>query len=209
MRGLLIFIAALALASSAAAADLTVTVKTPAGRAVRDAVVTVYPSAGFDRSRIRFSWPYRMSQHDMRFDPFVLIVPVGAEVSFPNLDTVRHHVYSFSPAKTFELKLYGSDQTRAVRFDRVGVAAIGCNIHDAMVAYINVVDTPFAAKTDANGQAVFRGLPAGQARVRTWHPYAKVRGAQVEQAIVAAAAGAQSLAVGLDLRAAPVRHGGY
>src|SRR5579872_6506196 len=150
------------------AGDVLVSVKTPQGRPISDAVVTIAaPHAG----AIRFAWPYRMAQQNMQFDPFVLIVPVGADVAFPNLDKVRHHVYSFAPAKTFELKLYGQDQTRVVHFDKPGIVPLGCNIHDNMVAFIVVVDTPYAAKTDASGQAVIRGVPAGDWPMQVWRPY--------------------------------------
>ncbi|HET6942615.1 MAG TPA: methylamine utilization protein, partial [Sphingomicrobium sp.] len=83
---------------------------------------------------------FSVSQRDMQFHPFVLVVPVGAKVSFPNLDPTRHHVYSFSPAKKFELKLFAKDQSRSVVFDKPGVVALGCNIHDAMTAFIYVAD---------------------------------------------------------------------
>lgn len=167
-----------------------------------DAVVTAYPNAAYDKSRIRFAWPYRVSQHDMTFDPFVLVVPVGGEVSFPNQDTVRHHVYSFSPAKSFELKLYGQDETRTVRFDKPGIVALGCNIHDQMSAFIVVVDTPFAAKTDASGQATLRNLPGDQARLTVWHPYGKAKGGSITQPV---AIGPGRAAVTLDVRPAPKR----
>ncbi|CAN5266135.1 hypothetical protein BH11PSE2_BH11PSE2_05490 [soil metagenome] len=202
MRGAIALIAALCLSTAAHAADLSVVVKTTQGRPVADAVVTAYPNGAYDKSRIRFSWAFRMTQKNMTFDPFVLVVPVGAEVSFPNLDNLRHHVYSFSPAKTFELKLYGHDETRTVRFDKAGVVAIGCNIHDQMSAFIYVVDTPFAAKTDASGQAVLRGLPGDQARVKVWHPYGKAKEGAVEQSVALAAG---SAAVVLDLRPPPKR----
>ena len=114
MRLLPVAIAALILATPAAAHDLRVSVTTPSGAAVRDAVVMVYPKAGVPKRPIRFSWPYLMVQKNMQFDPFVLIVPVGAEVAFPNRDNTRHHVYSFSPAKKFQLKLYGHEETRVV-----------------------------------------------------------------------------------------------
>jgi plastocyanin len=205
MRSLAAVICALLFASTAQAADLSVTVTSPQGRPVVDAVVTAYPNAAYDKSRIRFAWPYRVTQRNMTFDPFVLIVPVGADVSFPNQDTVRHHVYSFSPAKTFELKLYGQDETRTIRLDKAGVVALGCNIHDQMSAFIVVVDTPFAAKTDARGVAVLRGMPGDQARVQVWHPYAKAKGNLFSQ--TAPLAGGQ-LAVKLDTRPAP-RHGAY
>jgi plastocyanin len=195
---------AFALCAHAQAADLTVRVKTPAGKPVANAVVAFYPTGGTGSARLQ--GPFRMAQHDLQFDPFVLIVPVGAEVSFPNLDRVMHHVYSFSPTKTFELKLYGKGQGHAVRFDKAGVAAIGCNIHDQMVAYIFVSDTPFTARTNAAGVAVLSNAPAASGRLKIWHPYAKAKGNTVEQA-AAFAGGAQT--VTLDVRAAPISHGAY
>ena len=164
MRGLFCLLAATLIASAAHAGDLTVVLKTAKGQPVRDAVITLYPASG--PGPIRLEGPYRMAQHNLQFDPFVLIVPQGGTVSFPNLDNVRHQVYSFSPTHPFELKLYGRDETRTVRFDHPGVIALGCNIHDQMIAFIKVVDTPFAAKTDDKGQAVLKGLPAGQVQVR-------------------------------------------
>jgi plastocyanin len=202
MRAVLALVLTLLISTAAKAADLVVVVKTPQGRPVTDAVVTAYPNASYDKGRIRFPWPYRVTQHDMTFDPFVLVAPVGAEVSFPNQDTVRHHVYSFSQAKTFELKLYGQDENRTVRFDKPGVVALGCNIHDQMSAFIVVVDTPFAAKTDATGQATLRGLRGDQAKLTVWHPYAKAKGNLVSH--TAALASGRD-AVTLDLRAPPRR----
>jgi len=129
MRLLVISILAWAVSSLANAADLTVTVRNSAGRPVADAVVSLYPASG--AGALRQDGPYRITQHDVKFDPFVTIVPVGAEVAFPNLDKTRHHVYSFSAAKTFELKLYGQGETRTVRFDKPGIVSLGCNIHDS------------------------------------------------------------------------------
>ena len=191
---------------AAAAADLTVTLSSGAKRPVADAVVTVEPLAGTPAGPARFSWPLVMSQQNLQFDPFVLIVPVGAEVAFPNRDTVRHHVYSFSPAKIFELKLYGREETRVVRFDKPGVVALGCNIHDGMSAFIVVVDTPYAGKSNAAGEAVIRNLPAGAARVTVWHPY--LRAAAVVRTVQIGGEAA-ALAVGLDLRPPRVMHSMY
>jgi plastocyanin len=190
----------------ARAADLVVSVRTPEGRPVQDAVVTIPARAS---GPIRFAWPYRMAQRNMQFDPFVLVVPVGAEVAFPNLDNVRHHVYSFSAPHPFELKLYSRDETRVVRFDKPGVVALGCNIHDSMVAFILVVETPYAAKTDAAGQAVLRGAPAGTVTVRVWHPYLKAPTNTVLAQAVVPAAGAGRVAVTAGLRAPPDRHRMY
>lgn len=206
MRLLLSLAAALVLATGARAADLTVQVRTPAGKPVRDAVVTVHPAAGVPAGPIRFGWPARVVQQNMKFDPLVLIVGVGAEVSFPNRDGVRHHVYSFSPAKPFELKLYGKDETRSVRFDKAGLVALGCNIHDSMVGFIKVVDTPYAAKTDGQGRLLIGGLPAGKATVRIWHPYMKGK-EQVRQVTLGGAGGHQDVVV--EVRTPAHRHHGY
>ena len=193
---------------SARAADLAVSVRTSAGKPVADAVVMVRPQAGVPRGPIRFPWPYRMAQQAMKFAPFVLVVPVGADVSFPNLDLVLHHVHSFSPAKTFELKLYGHDETRTVRFDKPGAVAVGCNIHDTMVGFIRVVDTPFAAKTNAAGEAVIHDLPAGAAAVTLWHPYLRAPRNELASTLAMTAAD-QRLALTGELRTPPMRHGGY
>jgi plastocyanin len=197
-----------ALASAARAGDVAFLVVSAKNKPVMDAVVTVYP-AGLKADQVRFSWPQEMDQHNLQFDPFVLIVPVGASVSFPNRDPVRHHVYSFSPAKAFELKLYGRDETRSVRFDKAGVVALGCNIHDGMVAFIKVVDTPFAAKTDDKGQAALKGLPAGQVQVRIWHPYLKAPGNEIVRTVAVSASGAPLQTVQIDVRNAPDRRGSY
>jgi len=122
---------------------------------------------------------------------------------------VRHHVYSFSPIKTFELKLFGKDQTRSVRFDKPGVVALGCNIHDNMVAFIKVVDTPYAAKSDADGRLTLHGLPAGPVQVHIWHPYMKAPDNEIVRTVMVPASGSANEAVQVDLRAAPDRRGAY
>ena len=183
MRLLFVLIVALLTASVARAGDLTVSVRDAAGRPVADAVVTVHPASGVPRGPIRFSWPLRVAQQNIQFDPFVLIVPVGGVVSFPNLDRVRHQVYSFSRGNRFELPLYTRGETPTHAFTTVGVAALGCNIHDDMLAYIKVVDTPWAALTDASGDVVLRGIPAGGATVRVWHPRLAGRGNEISQAV--------------------------
>ena len=169
---LLLTAAALLLAPlPALAGDLTLTVRDGEGQPVADAVVMVYPASGAPPGPIRFPWPYVVSQHDIMFAPMVLVVPVGAAVTFPNNDKVRHHVYSFSAGNKFELKLYGKEDARAVTFRNAGVVALGCNIHDEMSAYIRVVDTPYAIKTGTNGSAVIRAIPGGGATIKIWQPY--------------------------------------
>ena len=192
---------ALICATSASAADLTVYVKSGGGP-VANAVVTVYPASGGGEGPIHFDWPMRMAQQNIAFNPFVLVAPVGASVAFPNLDSVRHHVYSFSPTHPFELKLYGRDETRSVRFDKAGVVALGCNIHDSMIGFIKVVDTRYAAKTNAAGMLVIHDIPTGGASVHLWHPYLKAPNNELVHAINLPAAGAtETLAV--EVRPAP------
>jgi plastocyanin len=210
MRGVICLIAAAAAAGTAAqAGDLSVTVRNAKGQPVRDAVVTLYPAAAPAAGAVRFDWPYRMAQHNQQFDPFVLIVPQGATVSFPNLDTVRHQVYSFSPTHPFELKLYGKDETRSVRFDKAGVVALGCNIHDSMVAFIKVVDTPYAAKTGASGEAVLHGVPGGAATLHVWHPYLKAAANELARPVSAPREGVAREAVVVELRTPPMAHMSY
>ncbi|KQV50434.1 hypothetical protein ASC95_13745 [Pelomonas sp. Root1217] len=109
-----------------------------------------------------------MGQRDRQFTPQLLVVQTGTAVNFPNFDTVRHHVYSFSPIKVIDIKLYSGTPAELIVFDKPGVATLGCNIHDRMSAHIVVVDTPTFGRTDDKGQVAF-DLPAGEHVVRSWH----------------------------------------
>lgn len=114
--------------------------------------------------------PPKMTQKDIQFTPFVLPVAAGTRVSFPNKDKVRHHVYSFSKIKRFELELYGEDVEKSVIFDQEGVVALGCNIHDNMLAYIYVARSNRFAKTSENGTATIENLVPGVYSAYVWHP---------------------------------------
>ncbi|MEA3013837.1 MAG: hypothetical protein QOD42_2382 [Sphingomonadales bacterium] len=189
-------------ATPAAAADLVVQVRTANGAGVPNAVVALYPGgrpAPLGGGRQSF----QIAQRDLQFSPFVLVVPVGAQVSFPNFDNVRHHVYSFSPVRRFELRLYAREQARSVRFDRAGIVPLGCNIHDGMIAFIDVVDTSLAARTDASGRVRFANVPAGAVAARVWHPYLRAPGNQLQLRWTIAAAGHQTQAVAVNLRPPP------
>ena len=111
-----------------------------------------------------------VDQRDETFLPYVEIVARGGSVVFRNNDTPRHHVYSFSPVKSFEFVLKPGESSAPVLFDKPGVAAIGCNIHDDMIAYIYVSDTPWVAITDDSGQARISGVPPGSFTATIWHP---------------------------------------
>jgi plastocyanin len=204
MRLLGVLLLAFGLASPAWAGDVAVTLADARGQPISNAVVMVRPASG---ARPRLPGPHRVEQKDMRFEPFVLIVPVGAEVAFPNLDRVRHHVYSFAPTKTFELKLYARGEAPSVRFEKPGVVGIGCNIHDDMSAFIRVVDT-HAAKTAA-GSATVREVPPGPAEVVIWHPHLKAPRSEIVRRVVVPQSGAVQLTLAAELRPARLRHGGY
>ena len=124
-------------AGTAHAATVQIEVLDAAGKPVGDAVVFLESAQA--RRQVRPLAALEMAQQKKQFVPEVLVVPVGSEVRFPNHDTVRHHVYSFSPAKKFELKLYTGTPANPVLFDRPGVVVLGCNIHDQMVGWILVV----------------------------------------------------------------------
>jgi plastocyanin len=117
-------------------------------------------------------------QKGRQFIPEVTVIPVGSTVSFPNRDTVQHHVYSFSKALKFDIPLYIGESPKSVRFDTPGVVTLGCNIHDWMAAYVLVLNTTKFARSDAAGSAVLNGAPAGPANVHIWHP--RLRGAPID-----------------------------
>lgn len=199
VRGFLIAAAALGAAAPLVAAPMTVRVVDAAGRPVRDAVVTLYPSGGAARTP-KGGGRYVVSQQKLQFRPFLSIVPVGADVSFPNFDNTKHHVYSFSPAKKFELKLFAKDQSRTVRFDKPGVVALGCNIHDAMSAFIVITNSAWTARTNAQGVVAFADAPNAPGRLIVWHPYLRAPGGSVQQNV---AAGQRSASFAIRLRPPP------
>ncbi|MDO6712596.1 methylamine utilization protein [Aliiglaciecola sp. 2_MG-2023] len=110
-----------------------------------------------------------MDQVDRQFMPHILAVQKGSKVVFPNSDSIKHHVYSFSPAKQFELKLYKGSNADPLLFDNQGEVELGCNVHDWMLAYIWVVDTPYFAKTSQDGKVTI-DVPKGHYKVKIWHP---------------------------------------
>lgn len=153
------------LSFAASAAKLTVTVTGSNGAPLANAVVSLHsPKATPSASQAL----REMDQREMQFQPHVLVVPVGSPVRFPNSDNVRHQVYSFSPAKTFDLPLYSGQLAKPVVFDKPGVVELGCNIHDWMIGYIVVVDTSLFGLTDDKGKLVLEA-PAGTYQMQAWH----------------------------------------
>jgi plastocyanin len=132
-----------------------------------------------------------VAQADRRFVPTVSVVTVGSAVNFPNRDTVRHHVYSFSPAKRFEIKLYVGTPAAPVVFDQPGIAVLGCNIHDTMAAWVVIVDTPFFGRTGTDGRWS-AAVPPGRYRLRAWHPAMAVGATPSDEALTVDGNGARA-----------------
>jgi plastocyanin len=181
-----------ALCTHALAGAVTVNVSTRAGGAAEDAVIVfdpldAVPPASRDTAVV--------DQINKRFVPRVSVVRTGTQVTFPNSDRIRHQVYSFSHAKTFTLKLYAGSPNTPISFDQAGLVVLGCNIHDNMVAFIGVVDSPYFAKTTQSGSATLN-LPAGRYRMRAWHPNAA---AAVPSQEIAVPVGPLSIPLSIDV----------
>ncbi len=157
----------LSTAAAAQAAGWTLSVQNASGQPLGDVAMAVEVKG--QTGRAGAGSVAQMEQRQRQFQPFVLVVQTGTAVNFPNFDTVRHHVYSFSAAKKFDLKLYTGTPTDPVLFDKPGVATLGCNIHDEMSAHIVIVDTPFFGKSNAQGQLRLE-LPPGEHVLKVWHP---------------------------------------
>jgi plastocyanin len=152
---------------AAQAAPQVFQVTNEAGQAVPNVAVSVLVKGA--KASAPASTTAELGQRNKAFTPNLLVIQTGTQVSFPNFDTVRHHVYSFSPAHPFEIKLYAGTPAAPVLFDKAGTATLGCNIHDRMLAYIHVVDTPYFGVTDATGKVTI-DLPAGDHLARLWTP---------------------------------------
>jgi len=165
------WLAALAVAGQARAGTLEVAVADGEGKPIERVAVSARATGG--SSAPAQAATATMDQHDHRFVPHILVVQTGTSVSFPNNDDVSHHVYSFSPTKSFELGLYKGQVYPPIVFDEPGIVVLGCNIHDTMLGYIRVVDTPYFALTNEEGIAVIEDMPDGAYDVEVWTPRAR------------------------------------
>jgi len=166
----LLLVALLLKGSSAFAQSLEVILTDSAGAVVSDAVIELLlPET--QRETFAETGQYAIDQVDKEFVPSITAVVAGSEVSFPNSDAILHHVYSFSPAQTFNIPLYGRGENRDYfqSFTQPGVVEIGCNIHDWMLAYIYVGESQLMATTNAEGVATLPDLPAGEFQLQVWH----------------------------------------
>jgi plastocyanin len=166
----------------ATAATVQVQVSDASGKGMTDAVVFLESREAKAASKPLSG--VEIAQVAKQFVPQITVVPMGSAVQFPNRDTVRHHVYSFSPAKTFELKLYTGTAATPVVFDRTGIAVLGCNIHDNMSAWVVIVETPYYGRSVEGGRASLANVPPGSYRLRVWHSTLPVGAPALDQALV-------------------------
>lgn len=184
------------LTMTASAAVVSVDVKTPTGAPAVDAVIIFDP---LDTVPPPHTAPATIDQIDKRFKPMVSVIRTGTTVLLPNSDSIRHEVYSLSRPHPFKIKLYASSHEEHVTFDKPGLLVLGCNIHDSMVAFVLVVDTPYFTKIVGPAMPSFN-LPAGHYRLRVWHP--KLRTGVAPRDIVV---GTAPLTVPLTLDLDPAR----
>jgi plastocyanin len=158
-------------ATPVVAASVSFVVQRSDGKPLAGAVVTAEPESG----KLAPVAPQKavVDQVELSFVPDVTVIPVGSSVSFPNSDQVSHQVYSFSPARRFQLPLYRGQAHAPIVFDQPGIVTLGCNIHDNMAAFIVVTAAPFFGRTDEKGGWTIANLPEGSYRIRVWHPLLK------------------------------------
>jgi plastocyanin len=154
-------------AATALAASIVVVVQGSDGRPVPGAVLTVHTLTGTGHPGAPVTAV--MDQVERAFVPDLLVIPAGSTVAFPNSDSVSHQIYSFSPARKFQLPLYRGKPYPPVRFEQAGLVTLGCNIHDSMLAYVLVTDAPYFGRTDATGSWSVE-VPHGTYRITVWHP---------------------------------------
>ncbi len=172
-RGFFTIVAALLLifGGNASASTLTAQVIDQDGHPVANAVVALVSISGaMPAPSSRLANEKTIDQRNETFIPLVTIVPRGGRVLFTNNDQTTHQMYSFSPVKRFEITLARGETSSPVGFDAIGVAALGCNIHDHMIAYVYVAESPWTALTGADGRAVFVDVPRGGYQAQMWHP---------------------------------------
>ena len=190
-----LLLAALLSAAAARAGGLDLQVSDGSGKPLAGAVVFVESPAA--KAALRPGAAVEIAQINRQFSPAVTVVAVGTAVSFPNRDTVRHHLYSFSPTKKFEIKLYVGTPAAPVVFDAPGVAVLGCNIHDNMAAWVLVVESNHFGLTGSDGKLSLAQVPAGHYHLRAWHASLPPGTAAHDQAVQVPTSGSAQVAVRL------------
>lgn len=153
------------------AGELNIQISNSSDKPVVNAVAYLLPHDG--RSLSYKAKQETIDQINKEFVPQVKVISKNALVQFPNKDNIRHHVYSFSDAKKFELPLYEGTPSKPILFDKTGEITLGCNIHDWMKAYVLVVDTPYYAQSNESGKLTINDIDAGKYLLYYWHPQQK------------------------------------
>lgn len=186
------------------AASVSFVVAKQDGKPLAGAVITVEPESG----KLPAPAPQKavVDQVELSFVPDVTVIPVGSSVSFPNSDQVSHQVYSFSPARRFQLPLYRGQPHAPVIFEQPGIVTLGCNIHDNMAAFIVVTAAPYFGRADDKGAWTIPNLPEGLYRLKIWHPLLKDQTKMLERP-VRIAAGNNDVALKIEdvTRPAPLK----
>jgi plastocyanin len=184
-------------------ATLAVSVVLPGGQPVAGIVVTAYPTSvpGHSAPPVQAV----MDQVNRAFEPDLLVIPLNSTVTFANGDTVSHQIYSFSPAKRFQLPLYRGNPNPPQKFDQAGIVTLGCNIHDEMIAYLVVTDAQYFGRTDGSGTWT-ADIPRGKYRVSVWHPRMNDDANELERELMVAQGDRATLVLRLakPLRPAPL-----
>jgi plastocyanin len=198
-HGIKTWLCLLIFAAKLSAATIVGEVTDQSGRPLADAVIVATPTLGLPAKPAIAAASVALDQHNREFIPHVLVIPAGTEVNFPNHDHTRHHVYSFSPAKRFEIKLYKNMPPNPIRFDMPGIAVLGCNIHDWMLGYVYVTDSPYFTKTDSAGHWSLE-LPAAAYTFSFWHPALAQTELQVSQPMTLSAQQTGSMRQALTIK---------
>ena len=156
----------------AEATTFTAEVNDQDGHPVANAVVVLVSDskASMPAAVTRLAAERTIDQRGETFIPLVTLVPKGGHIVFANNDQTTHQVYSFSPVKQFEITLARGEKSPPIAFDNSGVAALGCNIHDHMIAYAFVADSPWAVLTGSDGRGTIADVPPGNYEAQVWHP---------------------------------------
>ena len=187
MRRRLLGTLILLVSSTASAADLQISITDQRGKPVSDAVVSVFPQHGSAQGAAAPRPGPRtrtIDQVAITFVPYIEVFRPGDKVVFRNSDQTRHHVYSFSPIKTFEYMLNPGQSSPPLVLDKAGVVAAGCNIHDSMITYLYVSDAPWIARSRPDGMVTIGELPAAAYTVRVWQPRLRPGQPEVTQPVV-------------------------
>jgi plastocyanin len=208
------FAAVLLCTARTRAADVSITITDQKGQPVADAVLSLTRLDAITPPSPPQTEIPEIVQSNKQFSPFVTVVRTGTTVAFPNLDSIEHYLYSQSAAKAFQFPLYAPGKSEKVTFDKPGIVALGCDIHDTMIAYVIVVDTPWYAHTGAKGTATIANVPPGRYRADTWN----ARLAEINRSEITIPAGTTPLSITRQFELNPPRrtgpkhgasHGGY